>query len=145
MDAWAHFQGSGSKEGRQWPGSPCPLSCSEAKAKYLADNADVKNTDPWAHYLSNGLKEGRKWPGEDCTPTDACSGQAAPPVTNACLNLVWKSAGCKTTIPAAYQGWWTKQPLETVRKDMALWGQYGKDPASDRYQLCSVASNDRMA
>lgn len=56
VDAWAHFQSSGQKEGRKWAGASCTSVCTNAKTKYLADNPDVKNAgvDAWQHYQSNG-------------------------------------------------------------------------------------------
>lgn len=68
----------------------------------------------------------------------ACQGQKDAPVSNACLNEVWKNAGCTTLLPADYSGWWTTKSLAEVKADMAI---YGKDNSktSKQYTTCKGA------
>jgi hypothetical protein len=69
-----------SKGVRIWTnGSDWMRTCTEARAKYLADHVDVKRAgeDPWSHYVRMILKnapgkekETREWPGPKCRECD---------------------------------------------------------------------------
>ena len=69
------------------------------------------------------------------TVDDPCSSEHAAPVATACLNDVWKKAGCTTTIPSTYTGWWKNQPLDVIRRDMAAYGAM-TDTNSAGYKNC---------
>lgn len=73
----------------------------------------------------------RSYRGQACTGKEPvvfgpCRGQTDAPLSTECLNDIWAKAGCLSTIPSDYSGWWKTQPRHIVESDMSKYKSSSK-------------------